>query len=260
MDTCTFFIKDKAVFGSFPTQSTVDELENDGFRYFVDLTMSSESHITPYLTKYNYINFPIVDRSVPFYDSSFITFVFKLVNIMKNTGFDEKVYLHCRGGHGRSGVVVSCLMCCLFNWHPVYSLKYTTICHSNRKIMRNKWRELGSPQTSQQKDFVHKICKLYILRDESPLSLHSKYPIQCPEWIGWFKNLNDAINYFKSNNICEIYAIKYLVFLRFEQHPILIDYIRKVIRCRIFKCVGSGCDMLCKVLHEYRMNMYINDF
>ena len=38
MDYCSYFIKDKAIFGSFPTQESVYELENEGVKYFVDLT------------------------------------------------------------------------------------------------------------------------------------------------------------------------------------------------------------------------------
>ena len=38
MNYCSYFIKDKALFGSYPTQQSVEELEQEGVRYFVDLT------------------------------------------------------------------------------------------------------------------------------------------------------------------------------------------------------------------------------
>ena len=33
MDRSSYFIKDKALFGSYPTQSAIQELENEGVRY-----------------------------------------------------------------------------------------------------------------------------------------------------------------------------------------------------------------------------------
>ena len=45
MEYASFFITDKALFGSFPTQAQVEELESTGVRYFVDLTNPNESKI-----------------------------------------------------------------------------------------------------------------------------------------------------------------------------------------------------------------------
>ena len=38
MDNSSYFIKNRSLFGSFPTQESVQELEEHGVRYFVDLT------------------------------------------------------------------------------------------------------------------------------------------------------------------------------------------------------------------------------
>ena len=43
-----YFIKNKALFGSFPTQTTVKELESEGVRYFINLTNTHEKKTTPY--------------------------------------------------------------------------------------------------------------------------------------------------------------------------------------------------------------------
>ena len=42
---------------------------------------------------------------------------------------------------------------------PHDALAHTTMYHSHRKTMREKWRQIGSPQTYQQKNFVHQLCK-----------------------------------------------------------------------------------------------------
>jgi protein-tyrosine phosphatase len=157
MDNSSYFIKNRALFGSFPTQDSVLELEDHGVRYFVDLTdITKEKKISAYTTKYTYINYSIDDHSIPNDILSFSTFVLKISNIIKKLNQDERVYIHCRGGHGRSGLVVACILCYIFNLSPQDSLNYTTKCHSHRKNMRDRWRKLGSPQNYNQKKFVYK--------------------------------------------------------------------------------------------------------
>ena len=56
MDKSSYFIKDRAMFGSFPTQEAVDELEIQGVRYFINLTNCNESKITHYKIIYNELN------------------------------------------------------------------------------------------------------------------------------------------------------------------------------------------------------------
>jgi predicted NAD-dependent protein-ADP-ribosyltransferase YbiA (DUF1768 family) len=156
MDRCSYFIKDKAMFGAFPTQEAVDELEGVGVKFFVNLTYDHEKKIIPYKTNYEYINYPIMDRKIPQNWKNFAKFIIKISNIILNLKTGECLYLHCKGGHGRSGVVVSCLLCYMFKIIPPNALKYTNICHKNRSVMREKWRKMGSPQTLYQKTFVHK--------------------------------------------------------------------------------------------------------
>ena len=43
MERCSYFIQNKALFGSFPTQEVVHILEELGVRCFIDLTNSDES-------------------------------------------------------------------------------------------------------------------------------------------------------------------------------------------------------------------------
>jgi ribA/ribD-fused uncharacterized protein len=155
MEKTSFFIKDKALFGSYPTQAEVEELENNGVRYFINLTFDNERKITPYKTKYTHIQFSIKDRSVPDDWAAFSKFIITLSDILKNLK-DEKLLIHCKGGHGRSGLVVACLMCYTYNISPAEALDWTKISHSKRLVMREKWRKVGAPQTFQQKNFVYK--------------------------------------------------------------------------------------------------------
>ena len=159
MDTCSYFIKDKALFGSYPSDTSVKELEDHGVRFFVNLTYDDEDKIKTYHTDYQIITHSIKDRSVPHDLLSFTTFIIHLSDIIKQLKINEKVYIHCKGGHGRSGLVVACLICYIFKLSPYEALNYTSKCHNNRSVMREKWRKIGAPQTHLQKKFVHQLFR-----------------------------------------------------------------------------------------------------
>lgn len=159
MDTCSYFIKDKALFGSYPSDVSVKELEDNGVRYFVNLTYDDEDKIKQYHTNYQIITYNIKDRSVPHDLLTFTQFISHLADIIKQLKISEKIYIHCKGGHGRSGLVVACLICYIFKLSPYEALNYTSKCHSNRSVMRDKWRKIGAPQTHLQKKFVHQLFR-----------------------------------------------------------------------------------------------------
>lgn len=159
MDKCSYFINNKALFGSSPTQEIVTELENLGVKYFVDLTCTNERGISEYTTKFSRFKFPIKDRSIPENKTAFCSFILKIFLILKNMKSGVKMYVHCKGGHGRSGVVVASLLCLYHNITPEIALEKTKEAHQQRKTMRDKWREIGSPQTIFQKNFVISLFK-----------------------------------------------------------------------------------------------------
>ena len=155
MDYCSYFIPDKALFGSYPTTDRAKELENNGVTQYVDLTMSHEVKES-YETDKSIIYFPIIDRKIPYNVYTFCKFIIKIADMITNA---NKLYIHCRGGHGRSGLVVACLLCFIYKYSPEKSIERTTFFHSQRKTMRDKWRQIGSPQTRKQKSFVFKLFK-----------------------------------------------------------------------------------------------------
>lgn len=167
MERSSYFIDNKALFGSYPLQEQVNKFESMGVRYFVDLTCEGEKKIIPYKTRYNYLRYPIPDRRVPTNWGSFSSFVMKVGKIVRKLGSKESVYIHCKGGHGRSGVLVACLLCYLYGMDPSEALSETSLCHGRRVEMREKWRKMGSPQTRSQKHFVSKFFE--------PLCVYNNY-------------------------------------------------------------------------------------
>ena len=157
MDRCSYFFEDKALFGVYPSQETVNLLEQYGVVHFINLTCEGEKNIVKYCTTVNYINYPITDHSFPKNWKSFSKFILTIFSLIK-TLKKEKIYIHCRGGHGRSGIVVACVLCYMFNLDPSVALKLSAAYHRNRKDLRYKWR-VRSPCTNSQKGFVYRFFR-----------------------------------------------------------------------------------------------------
>lgn len=203
MDRSSYFIRDRAMFGSFPTQEAANELEEKGVRYFINLTHDDEKKITPYRTKYTVISFPIMDRHVPKDWQAFARFIIRVSDIIKGLKAGDLVYLHCKGGHGRSGVVVASILCYIFKMMPEVALEHTTKSHSKRVVMREKWRTLGSPQTYSQKNFVYRFFeplmfyRAYKNGLTAGFSNFTTHPVTI-EGFGTFSNAESAIQAYKN--------------------------------------------------------------
>lgn len=154
MDRCSYFIEGKALFGSHPKQPTVDILENEGIILFIDLTEFDEPGLTPYTTKKRYIRYPIKDRKVPDNWRTFSQLILCICEEIKKLKDNEKIYINCKGGHGRSGLVVACVLCEYYGILPELALKMTDNFHQKRKEMTEKLRKAGSPRGKNQKHFV----------------------------------------------------------------------------------------------------------
>jgi ribA/ribD-fused uncharacterized protein len=155
MNKSSYFIEGLALFGSSPTQEFVDYLEEElDIRYFVDLTYENERNIDAYTTRYNKIRYPIKDQKIPTNQLEFCKLICRLCDILKKGG---KIYLHCKGGHGRSGVVVAAVLGVYHDVGAEEALAMTYKFHQNRKVMRDRWRMIGSPQTYCQKEFIRQL-------------------------------------------------------------------------------------------------------
>lgn len=148
-------------FGKYPTQDECDVLMPQ-FNIFVDLTTpeeitwSSEPGGRGYdlPEDVQYYRCPIDDRTPNPRDfSKFRDVIFTIVEALSATG---SVYIHCRGGHGRSAMMAAVVLC-LINpgLGPEDALVKVREAHSKRKIMEPRWRKMGAPQTTSQINFVY---------------------------------------------------------------------------------------------------------
>ena len=203
MENYSYFIENKALFGSYPSQETIEILEKEGVCYFVDLTCYNEVNKRGYNTRYNYIKYPIIDKKYPKNWNKFAKLIINLCDTIKNLKGKEKMVINCKGGHGRSGLVVACILCYYYKISSTEALKRTNECHKKRVNMREKWRNIGSPQTIGQKIFVKKFfeplyfCKSYRYGIISGLSNFSNHSVDIKNF-GTFPTAEAAFNAYKN--------------------------------------------------------------
>lgn len=154
MNQASFFIEKKALFGGYPNHKQIIELQEEGVTWFIDLTNSNEKNIKIYSHLVNnWINYPIKDGHIPEDKKKFMIFLLLLQMVMESLKPGEKIYLHCRGGHGRSSLVIACFLSMVFNIPPLDGLNLTKECHALRPNLRPKWL-VGWPLSLKQRKFV----------------------------------------------------------------------------------------------------------
>lgn len=154
------FIEGQGYFGNFPSQSDINTMEDLGINYFIDLTCEQDN-LEKYTVSSNSfkVNLPIFDRSVPHDIFNFTLLILKSVELLRN---GEKIYIHCKGGHGRSGILVACILKMYLNVNTDKAIELTTKYHNERNGVRDKWKKMGCPQTYRQKKFVHKMFSPFL--------------------------------------------------------------------------------------------------
>lgn len=152
--TSSFFHRN-GLFGSWPSQDDIEALVAWGVDVIVNLACATEKKVKPYTvppdTNIDVVNFPIQDRSTPDDKIAFCSLVIKICDCLAK---GRKVYIHCKGGHGRSGLLVAAVIAYHLGKTPQEAIALTSMYHAERRVMRQRWRELGSPQTVYQKKFI----------------------------------------------------------------------------------------------------------
>ena len=152
MDFCSFFLDHQGIFGKYPSQDEVIELEKRGITLFVDLTSFNEG-LSGYKCSSGIerIHYYIDDCQTPTDLKSFHQLIHCLVFQLR---LGRQMYIHCRCGHGRSGLVVACILKIYNQWDSETALSKTNEYHNARIEMDLKLRKRGAPQTRSQKEFV----------------------------------------------------------------------------------------------------------
>jgi protein-tyrosine phosphatase len=179
-DFASVVYNNKIYFGGYPNNEWFLKLKMENVKLFVNLTLEKEmtiKNLYPYfnnLNSFEYIHYPIIDNNIPESLSSFQSLIKELIIRIKNFKDYEKIYIHCKGGHGRSGMVVACLLCHLLNITPEKALLMTTLSHTYRPNLKLKYKNIKCPQIFIQKKFViDNFCPIIIennsLKNENKL-------------------------------------------------------------------------------------------
>jgi len=127
---------------------TADELDKVG-HYELNLSKDQQFH-----------HFPIPDRSVVD-DHIMIDYMKQIYDLLITT--DKIIYIHCLGGHGRTGVVVSLFLAHKYNISSSLALQLCQILHDARWIKTGKVGQpfrFKSPQTRSQIAQVHRLATI----------------------------------------------------------------------------------------------------
>jgi protein-tyrosine phosphatase len=118
--------------------------------------------------------FPIIDMNVAT-DDELLTFC---ENLKQKLCDGEKLYIHCTGGHGRTGTVVAILLYMLYKIEPRDAFNYIQFAHDQRTaniignsnyssritddLDKGKFQigQVPTPQTQDQRDQVERIVNL----------------------------------------------------------------------------------------------------
>ena len=147
-------VTSKIYFGKYVDREVENELISANVSVIVDVTHSFD-RLIPYTISFesDIIKFPIVDMETAC-DEDMIAFINFLCDYL-NSG--HVIYIHCKGGHGRSAVVAALLYGIYYRKIACQALSDIYIAHQKRRIMKRQWRQIGAPQNQRQIDQVIRI-------------------------------------------------------------------------------------------------------
>jgi protein-tyrosine phosphatase len=90
-----------------------------------------------------FVHFPIKDCGVT--DDNGVLQL--CIDLVKAISEGEVLYVHCWGGHGRTGTIISIMLHLMYGLGPEESMARCQTCHDLRKYPV----QVGSPQTQQQR-------------------------------------------------------------------------------------------------------------
>lgn len=189
----------EASFGSYPTQEELKEIEQS-FDLIINLVNRGETGCDPYEINIPTFFFPIKDNSKPNNWLQFSVLIIKLCSFIKG---GMRVFIHCRGGHGRSGMVAAAILCYLYGEHPEHALRKISDIHSTRSGLSIRWKKKFHPLSTSQRIFVYQLFAPLFFTKTTSFSTISSYEIIIDGIT--FKNVEEAFQYERyGKQICAI--------------------------------------------------------
>jgi len=171
---CISILLPNLLFGTYPDQNIFNDLIKLDIDVIVDLTTVREikkqdryqtlnskvvvetntntNSITEEIKNLNYIKYSIADTKIPTNIQTFNNFISNLLTKLKQ---NKKLYVHCRGGAGRSGLVCVILLKLYLKIELKEAYNKVKTAFYQRKNLSAKMLKLGAPQTKLQYRFVN---------------------------------------------------------------------------------------------------------
>lgn len=164
---CSVLLPDSIYFGGFPDDDMIRQMIDGGFTHIVNLTMAQEMDGIQYDPgTMQAARFPIRDHGIPDDPLDYCCFVTHLSRLWSTTP-NLKLYIHCRGGHGRSSVLCVSLMLSLGKSLTLHeAIHRVNEAHRQRVLLREKWRARHLPFNHQQHSFLHRMHKTIFLNTQ----------------------------------------------------------------------------------------------
>lgn len=256
----TPFYRNIGFFGAYPTQDDVLQLEQSNFDYIIRLTVENEKNITDYTTSIPIIYYPIKDNHIPQNSELFNTFITYLSQLLLE---EKKIFIHCKGGHGRSCLIVTCVLYYITpNINSREAIERTIAIHNQRLDLSTRWKNIKSPFSKTQYIFLYKILnpicilKAYNTGYQAGFSGSSQFEIKTE--YGEFSNLDAAFQSIRAQtDLSEFEIMLRVTRHKFEQYPelyynLILTGIRKI---HDFSRYAFGDNLvgrcLMSIRHEY---------
>lgn len=161
-NTCTYWVSDQLLAGEYPGRKRGDTdvrleqyLKNAGITYFLDLTNAGEKaeYVSELEKLANKLQIPVRYKRLAIEDfgvPSKTRMMEILDTIDQAVASKDKVYVHCRGGIGRTGTVVGCYLVRHGNTPEGALREVNRLFQSSDRSMES----YRSPETNDQEQFV----------------------------------------------------------------------------------------------------------
>ena len=210
-------------FGAYPSTAELDVLREMEFDFIVRLTLDQEKNVEPYVTDIPQIHLPIKDNSVP---QDWEYFSFQIVYLVELLRAGKRMFIHCKGGHGRSCLVVACILHYVTeSMNARDAIEETIRIHNQRTNMSIRWKGIKSPFSKSQYIFLYKflnpicILKSYNTGYQAGFSGSSLFQLEHP--LGTFSNLDAAYQAIRAQpTFTDAYTeMLGLVWMKFRTYP-----------------------------------------
>lgn len=256
-------------FGAYPTDDEICILEQNKFDFIIKLNLDTEKNVCIYQTSIPIITYPIKDNNVPSDWQQFSGFISYLSTLIKS----KKTYIHCKGGHGRSCLLVACLLYHLNdNLNARDIIEETISIHNQRINLSSRWKTIKTPFSKTQYIFLYKflnpvcILKSYNTGYQAGFSASSQFQLEFDNQE--FTNIDAAFQsyklspeYKKENEYA--YMLK-ITRLKFQKYPelcqnLLVTGIKKIYDFSryAFRCNYVG-KCLMEIRNEYLIQYYLS--